>query len=117
MDLPDYHNRISRARELRRDSTDAERKLWFAVCDRRLKGWKFRRQVGMGYYIVDFFCLEAKLIIEVDGGQHDRDRAKDEARTRYLQRLGFRVVRFWNNEVLGNLPGVLEQILTELKRR
>jgi very-short-patch-repair endonuclease len=70
----------------------------------------------MGHYIVDFFCLEAKLIIEVDGGQHDWQRAKDEVRTQYLESLGFRVIRFWNNEVRGNIDGVLEQILIELER-
>jgi very-short-patch-repair endonuclease len=68
MDLPDYRKRMPNARKLRRESTDAEKQLWRRLRDSRLEGWKFRRQVGMGYYIVDFFCLEAKLIIEVDGG-------------------------------------------------
>ena len=71
----------------------------------------------MGQYFADFFCQEAKLVVEVDGGQHDWDRARDEKRTRYIQRLGFRVIRFWNNDVLGNTRGVLEQIATELNRR
>jgi very-short-patch-repair endonuclease len=70
----------------------------------------------MDHYVVDFFCLEAKLIVEVDGGQHDWERAKDEVRTQYIEGLGFRVIRFWNNDVFGNLDGVLEQILIELKR-
>jgi very-short-patch-repair endonuclease len=116
MDLPDYHKRIPHARDLRRESTDAEKKLWLHLRGRRLERWKFRRQVGMGRYIVDFFCLEAKLIIEVDGGQHDWQRAKDDVRTQCLESLGFRVIRFWTNDVLGNIDGVLEQLLIELKR-
>jgi very-short-patch-repair endonuclease len=116
MDLPDYRKRTPRARSLRRNSTDAEKELWLRLRGSRLERWKFRRQVGMGRYIVDFFCLKSKLIIEVDGGQHDWERAKDEVRTRYLESLGFRVIRFWNNDVLGNIDGVLEQILIELKR-
>ncbi len=71
----------------------------------------------MGHYFADFFCPEAKLVIEVDGGQHDWNRAKDEARTRYIESLGFRVIRFWNNDVLGNTGGVLERIVTELNCR
>lgn len=117
MQLPDYRKRVPRARRLRSGSTDAERKLWLRLRDRRLEGWKFRRQVPMGRYVVDLFCADARLVIEVDGGQHDWNRAKDEARTRYIEQLGFRVIRFWNNEVLGNLTGVLEQVLVELKRR
>ena len=81
------------------------------------EGWKFRRQVSINPYIVDFLCLDAKLVIEVDGGQHDENRAKDEVRTRFLEGFGLRVIRFWNNEVLGNLEGVLERILIELKQR
>jgi very-short-patch-repair endonuclease len=68
----------------------------------------------MGPYFADFFCPEAKLVVEVDGGQHDWERAKDEERTRYIESLGFRVIRFWNNDVLGNTDGVLERIVTEL---
>ena len=117
MQLPDYHKRVPRARDLRRDQTDAETRLWLQLRDRRLQGWKFRRQVPMGRFIVDFFCRDAKLFVEVDGGQHDRDRAKDEARTHALETLGFRVIRFWNNEVIENMPGVLETILIALKRR
>jgi very-short-patch-repair endonuclease len=115
MDLPDYRKRLRNARKLRSESTDAEKKLWLRLRGRRLESWKFRRQVGMGHYIVDFFCLKAKLIIEVDGGQHDWERAKDDVRTRYLEGLGFRVIRFWNNDVLMNTDGVLEQILIELE--
>src|SRR5256885_11746229 len=100
MELPDYRKRLANARKLRRDFTDAEQKFWYQVKDRRLDGHKFRRQVPMGPYIVDFLCLAAKLVIELDGGQHDEDRAKDEQRTRYIEQLGFRVIRFWNNDVL-----------------
>ena len=70
----------------------------------------------MDPYYVDFLCPEAKLVVEVDGGQHDWDRAKDEERTRYIESLGFRVIRFWNNDVLANTEGVLEQIVIELSR-
>jgi very-short-patch-repair endonuclease len=70
----------------------------------------------MGQYFADFFCQEAKLVIEVDGGQHDWNHAKDEERTRYIESLGFRVIRFWNNDVLGNTNGVLERIIVELNR-
>ncbi|MES1151480.1 MAG: endonuclease domain-containing protein [Dongia sp.] len=85
--------------------------------DRRLEGHKFRRQVGMGHYIVDFLCLDKRLVIELDGGQHDENRAKDEQRSRYIESQGFRVIRFWNNEVLQNMSGVLETVLAHLGRR
>jgi very-short-patch-repair endonuclease len=117
MKLPRSRKKVPTARRLRRDSTDAERTLWLQLRDRRLEGWKFRRQVSIDPYIVDFLCLDAKLVIEVDGGQHDENRAKDEVRTRFLEGFGLRVIRFWNNEVLGNLEGVLEGILIELKQR
>src|SRR4051794_10838158 len=117
MKLPRSRKKVPTARRLRRDSTDAERTLWLRLRDRRLEGWKFRRQVSIDPYIVDFLCLDAKLVIEVDGGQHDENRAKDEVRTRFLEGFDLRVIRFWNNEVLGNLEGVLERILIELKQR
>ena len=116
MVLPDYRKRIPNARRLRRDATDAEIKLWLHLRNRRLEGLKFRRQVPMGPYVVDFFCQEAKTVVEVDGGQHDWEREKDEVRTRYIEGLGSRVIRFWNNDVLGSIDSVLEQILIELKR-
>jgi very-short-patch-repair endonuclease len=101
-----------RARSLRRASTDAERKLWAHLRSRQLKGAKFRRQHPIGPYIADFACVEAKLIIELDGGGHDRDEQlhADEVRSAYLESCGYRVVRFWNNEVMENIDGVLEQI-------
>ena len=82
---------------MRRISTDAERRLWLLLRDRRLDGLKFRRQVPFGPYILDFVCFDRRLVIEVDGGQHadsDRDRVRDE----YLRAEGFRTVRYWNNE-------------------
>jgi very-short-patch-repair endonuclease len=101
-----------RARSLRRASTDAERKLWAHLRSRQLKGAKFRRQHPIGPYIADFACVEAKLIIELDGGGHDRDEQlhADEVRSAYLESCGYRVVRFWNNEVMENIDGVLERI-------
>lgn len=89
--------------------TDAERKLWLALRDRRFGGLKFRRQVPVGPWIVDFLCKEARLIVEVDGGQH-AESAPDRRRDAWLAEEGYRVVRVWNNEVLGNLDGVLEHL-------
>ncbi len=94
--------------------TDAEKKLWQMLRDRRLMNTKFLRQVPVDRYIVDFLCRSAKLVIEVDGGQHDDNRRKDEIRTAQLAAHGYRVVRFWNNEVLANAEGVLTIILQEL---
>jgi probable phosphoglycerate mutase len=99
---------------LRQRSTDAERKLWMALRDRRLQGVKFSRQVPVGSYVVDFLCRASKLVIELDGGQHDLCSAADERRTKWLEMQGYRVIRFWNNDVLGNLPGVLERIVENL---
>jgi very-short-patch-repair endonuclease len=104
------------ARELRNASTEAERQLWFHLRNRRLGGYKFRRQVVVDGYIVDFLCLEAKLIIEADGGQHCINRFQDEVRSTHLERLGYRVVRFWNHEILFETEAVLSSILDELLR-
>lgn len=101
------------ARRLRRDQTDAERALWARLRDRRLCGAKFGRQVPIGRYIVDFLCDDARLIVELDGGQHAESRS-DEARTAFLEGAGFSVLRFWNNEVLSNTEGVLERIKESL---
>ncbi|MCY4572641.1 MAG: endonuclease domain-containing protein [Gemmatimonadetes bacterium] len=108
------HNLTERARELRRQSTDAERMLWSRLRDRRLRGIKFRRQAQIGQYIVDFLCMERRLIIELDGGHHADQRDSDDARTRALESDGFRVLRFWNNEVLREPDSVLEAILLHL---
>jgi very-short-patch-repair endonuclease len=104
----------SRARELRKTPTDAETRLWSRLRRRQLGGFRFRRQQPIGLYIVDFFCPEAKLVIEVDGGQH-AENAADEARTRWIEKRGYRIIRFWNNDVLGNTDGVLLSILDALR--
>jgi very-short-patch-repair endonuclease len=95
-----------RARALRLRLTDAERKLWYGLRDRRFTGFKFRRQVPIGPFIVGFVCFEQRLVIEVDGGQH-AEFLKDQRRDRWLAANGFRVLRFWNNEVLSNFEGVM----------
>jgi len=98
------------ARALRKNQTDTERWLWQKLRNRQLLNLKFRRQVPIGNYIVDFVCLELKLIIELDGSQHIEQADYDARRTAYLEQLGFKVIRFWNNEVLNNGEGVLERI-------
>lgn len=100
--------------QLRTNSTDAEKRLWQALRNRQLQGHKFRRQHPIPPYIVDFVCLERRLIVELDGGQHAESQAYDASRTAALERLGYRVLRFWNNEILGNTQAVLEAILREL---
>ena len=105
-------NQIAFARELRRRQTDAEKTIWAKVRNRQLESVKFRRQQPIGPYIVDFVSLERKLVIEIDGGQHNEEEAKrrDEERTAWLERKGYRILRFWDNEVLRNMDGVLEKI-------
>ena len=101
----------SRARKLRQNATDAETLLWRHLRDRRLAGFKFRRQHVIGHYIVDYVCPSEKLIVELDGGQHADRVAYDERRTGYLESNGFRVVRFWNNDLLRDVDSVLVVIL------
>ena len=100
------------ARELRREQTQAEAKLWRLLRERQFGGLKFRRQHPVGGYIVDFYCHERKLVIELDGGQHDEKTQirYDMQRTRTLEDLGVRVLRFWNSDVSSNLIGVLQTI-------
>jgi len=107
---------ISRARQLRRDQTDAEKRLWYHLRARRLGGHKFRRQHPVGPYIADFYCEAARLVVEVDGGGHNEpgQRVYDQRRTEVLAGFGIRVVRFWNNEVLVQTEAVLEAILSAL---
>ena len=105
-----------RARSLRRDSTDAEKRLWTALRDRRLEGIRFRRQVVMGRYIADFCAANPKLIIEIDGVQHEDQKIYDEARTRYLTGQGYLVLRFWNGDVLTHLGHVLNSIADEIHK-
>ncbi|MBA3511938.1 MAG: endonuclease domain-containing protein [Sphingomonas sp.] len=103
------------ARRLRRDSTNAERLIWRALRNRQLGGFKFRRQATIGWYIPDFVCIDAKLVIELDGGQHDAEMERE--RTKYLEQRGFNVLRFWNNDILENLEGVLETILAAAENK
>ena len=105
-----------RARRLRRDSTEAERRLWKHLRDRQVAGAKFRRQVPIGPYVVDFVCFEAKLIVEVDGGQHAAP-GVDIARTTLLKTEGYRVLRVWNSDVFENIDGVVSTIELELLKR
>ena len=99
---------IKRARALRKTSTDAETLLWSRLRNRQFHDLKFRRQVPLGRYIVDFYCHEFRLVIELDGGQHSE--GVDRPRTHWLESEGYRVVRFWNHEVLGNFDGVLAEL-------
>jgi len=105
--------RTARSRRLRQSSTDAEIKLWNRLRARQIDGRKFVRQEPIGPYTVDFVCRELRLVIEVDGGQH-ADSASDVIRDNWLITHRYRVLRFWNNDVLGNIDGVLEVIATAL---
>ncbi|MGV8942326.1 MAG: endonuclease domain-containing protein [Lysobacter sp.] len=101
------------ARRLRKTMTDAEQRVWYHLRDRRLLEAKFRRQVPIGRYVVDFVCLDAGLIVEIDGGQHNGS-LHDVARDRFLGEQGFSVLRFWNNDVLTDLAPVLACICQAL---
>jgi very-short-patch-repair endonuclease len=101
------------ARALRRRMTDAERRLWYHLRDHRLPGFKFRRQHPIGPYIVDFVCLEHRLVVELDGGQHAAD-PDDPVREAFLRGKGYRMLRFWNNEVLKHTAAVCESIHREM---
>jgi len=102
--------RKDRARELRKNPTDAERALWKHLRLRQAGGHKFRRQQIIGQYIVDFVCFERRLIIKVDGGQHSEESAYDRERDKWLAEQGFHVLRFWNNQVLKEMETVREVI-------
>jgi very-short-patch-repair endonuclease len=102
------------ARKLRKNLSDAERVLWQILRNRQLAGWKFRRQHPIGPFIVDFVCIEKKLVVEVDGGQHATSLQEDTKRTRYLENKGYRVVHFWNNDVLRESDSVLNVVLNFL---
>jgi very-short-patch-repair endonuclease len=103
------------ARALRRRETDAERMLWLQLRDRRLGGAKFRRQHPVGDYVADFACPERRLVVELDGSQHMEQETADAERTAALFGSGFRVLRFWDNEVLTAMQSVLERILEEIE--
>jgi very-short-patch-repair endonuclease len=100
----------SLARTLRRQATDAELLLWKHLRAHRLAGYKFRRQVVLEPYIVDFLCLEARLIVEADGSQHLQQEEYDCERTLFLESMGYKVVRFWNHDILRDIDTVLEQL-------
>ena len=110
------HRQISpHAARLRRDQTDVEQRFWLAVRNRRLDGFKFRRQTTIDGFIVDFVCIEAMLIVELDGGQHNEKR--DARRTAYLEAQGYRALRFWNNQIIENFDGVLLVVMEALAHK
>ena len=108
---------IALARGLRKRQTNAERALWSKLRNKQIEGVKFRRQQAIGPYIVNFVSLERKLIIEIDGGQHNerKVRGKDQEREEWLKEKGYQTLRFWNNDVLTNIEGVLERIKENLE--
>jgi len=106
---------IKFAKAMRHQPTSAEAAIWTALRGARLQGFKFKRQQPIGAYIVDFVCFEHSLIIEIDGGQHGDEVPKDQARSDWLQSQGFRVMRFWNNEVIERKDDVLESIIRALR--
>ena len=103
-------NLTNKARSLRKNKTDVEQLVWKNLRNRQLYNYKFRRQFPIEPYIADFACLELKLIIELDGGQHANRINYDEQRSLFLEKRGFKVIRFWNNDVIENTEGVLEAI-------
>ena len=107
------NDKVETARTLRKNSTEAEKLLWSRIRNGALENYKFRRQHPIAPYIADFFCVQRKLIVEVDGGQHTPEADKD--RSLFLEKAGFKILRFWNNEVLENIDGVLLKILEVLK--
>jgi very-short-patch-repair endonuclease len=105
----------SKARQLRRNPTDVERLLWQRLRFWQVDGYKFRRQQPLGEYIVDFVCLQKRLIIELDGGQHAQEVNYDAVRDAWLRGQGFIILRFWNNDVLKNIDGVMMMILSNVQ--
>jgi very-short-patch-repair endonuclease len=103
-----------RARQLRHDQTEVEKKLWARLRARQINGVKFRRQHPIGPFIADFCCFEQRLVVELDGGQHASKTADDQRRSASLAKRGYRVLRFWDNEVMENIDGVLQQIAESL---
>jgi ATP-dependent helicase HrpA len=112
-----YNCRLkTRSRELRKNMTRAEVRLWIEVLQKRqLLGYKFLRQKPIENYIVDFYCQELKLVIEVDGSQHVKNREYDEIRTKVINSHGIKVIRYWNNEVMSNLEGVYEDLVSRIQ--
>jgi len=103
------------AKSMRRQPTNAEAIIWATLRGARMQGFKFKRQQPIGAYIVDFVCFECGLVVEIDGGQHADDVSADQYRTQWLQSQGFRVLRFWNNEVIERRDDVLESIIRALR--
>ncbi len=101
---------LDNAKALRKAQTEAEQRLWYHLRAHRFMGRKFKRQKPIGRYVVDFVCLEEKLIIELDGGQHAENLEYDHVRDSWLRSEGYTVLRFWNNEMMNEMEGVLEQI-------
>jgi very-short-patch-repair endonuclease len=112
-------NNIERCRKLRREETDAEKKLWNILRNRQLAGVKFRRQFSIGRYILDFYCPEYRFGIEADGGQHyaDKGRQRDGLRTKELSKIGVEIIRFSDQEILSNIEGVYEMIQKVIEKR
>jgi len=106
---------LGKAKALRKNLTEAEKKLWDTLRSKQMEQFKFRRQQPIGNYIVDFFCSELRLVVELDGGQHAEQMGYDEKRTQFLQSQGYHVLRFWNNEVMGNIEGVYGVIVDTIK--
>jgi very-short-patch-repair endonuclease len=104
----------ARARALRQHMTEAERRVWQILRTRQIEGHRFRRQVPIGRYIADFVCHQARLILEIDGGHHDRWSLREAGRAEFLQNEGYRILRFWNNEILESLDGVAQTIAAAL---
>ncbi len=110
--MPDrgYARPTARSRDLRATMTDAERKLWACLSARKVAGVRFNRQFPIGPFICDFVSRGARLVIEVDGGQHAVNAERDAQRTQFIEAQGYRVIRFWNNDVLGNVEGVVAEV-------
>ena len=102
------------ARTLRTNATDAEILLWSRLRRKQVGGHRFRRQYPIGGYVADFACVSERLVIELDGGQHSERRRRDEARTQDLEAMGYRMLRFWNDDVFNDLDNVVERIAAEL---
>ena len=111
------HEPISRARRLRKEATDAETLLWSHLRRHQMLGYQFRRQEPIGKYIVDFVSYRPRLVVELDGGQHSEQADYDTQRTRWLEFRGFKVIRFWNDDVLKETDGVLDAILLSLQEK
>lgn len=111
-------SKIAQARQLRKHQTAAEKILWSKLRNRQLGGYKFRRQQGIGNYIVDFYCVETNLIVELDGGVHGYEtrRAKDETRETFLKNRNFEIARYTNQDICANLDGVLGDLLARCKK-